>query len=277
MTQITWTVITDVVAFDKIKNADMILLVQVDTSQNYTDAELAAFKQWFDQGSKVIWITGDSDYVTDKPRLIQANKVAETLGSKLRCDDCQPNDAVRSPSGAYRIGVDITPDSTVSVLSDGVTGMVLFHGPSVIAAIQDSNWVTMVDKPIDNIYRIAYTGPDAVITEQTAPPPKAYSIGAKGKALMMAAEVMRNNGIVVLSSEAPFDHYRGAWMTGTYYDLKNLQGQQFVTNVILWGAGLKGTKPKFQTPWIEYLPYVGAGALIVIVAAVAYFYMRRKP
>lgn len=275
MTQVTWVVITDVLNFDKIKNADMIIMVGVDTSQNFTSDELAAVKQWFDQGNKVIWITGDSDYSSDKPRMIQANRVAETLGTKLRNDDCQPNDAVRSPTGAYRIGSDITPDPAASTLSDGVTGMVLFHGPGVLAAIQDSNWVSLTDKTIDNIYRIAYTGPQAIITEQTPPTAKAYVAGAQGKFVLMAAEVMRNNGIVIFSTSAPFDQYRGMWQSGTYNDLKDLAGPQFVTNVVLWSVGLKGTKPKFQTPLIEYLPYA-AVVVVVVIAAVYVFYLRRK-
>ena len=46
--------------------------------------------------------------------------------------------------------------------------------------------------------------------------------------------------------------------------------------MILWRTGLKGTKPTFQRPLIEYLTYIRFEAFVVIVIVVAYDYIRRK-
>jgi len=51
---------------------------------------------------------------------------------------------------------------------------------------------------------------------------------------------MDNDNIVILSVEAPFDHYRGMWTT-EYHEVE-LDGPAFVKNIVLWGVGLYGER-----------------------------------
>jgi hypothetical protein len=277
ISQVEWKVFTDTITYDDIKDAIMVILVQVDTGANYTQSEISAIKQWMGTGSgKVLWITGDSDYQGgDYLRIAPANAVAETVGSRLRDDSCEATDPGRAPAKPYHVVADITPDKELSVLADGVSGWVLFHGPGAIAAYDNGKWYTLVDQSLDNIYRIAWTSEKGAIQEYTPPLPSAYKVGYVGRILEMAAEVLSNNNIVLFSAEAPFDHYRGMW-NAAYEEFPSLSGPQFVTNVVLWGAGLKGTKPTYVTFWTKATPYIAGGIVVLIVVVALYFLVIKK-
>ncbi|TDA42213.1 MAG: hypothetical protein DSO07_00515 [Thermoproteota archaeon] len=276
ITQVEWKVYTETIKFDDIKNAALLILVQVDTSQNYTKDEISAIKQWFDQGGKVLWVTGDSDYKGgDYLRIAPANSVLEAVGSVLRNDHCEATDPKLAPAKPYHVAAIISPDPPLSVLADGISNYVLFHGPGAVAAYYNGKWMNLVNETIPNVYRIAWTSDGGAIAEFTPPLPQAYPVNYRGKILEMAAEVMPNNGIVIFSAEAPFDHYKGMWIS-SYEEFPKLDGPKFVTNVVLWAVGLKGTKPTYQGGGANIALWTSIIVVIIIVIALAVLLMRRK-
>mgnify|MGYP000014570676 CR=1 FL=1 len=244
ITEVEWKVITEEITFDEIKDADMLIYVQVDTGVEITDVELNAIKQWFDQGGKTLWVTGDSDYTGgDYMRIPNANKILEAVGSVLRNDHTEAVDREVNFGEDYRLGALIKPDPELFFLAGGVLHPVLFHGPAPIALYVNGEWKPLYgtgEKPVENVYRIAITSPKGAIAEFVEPLPHAYEVGEEGSFTLMAAEFMDKDNIVILSTEAPFDHYQGMWVS-EYKGIKG-SGPEFIRNIILWGVGLYGSR-----------------------------------
>ena len=244
ITEVEWKVITETITFEDIKDADMLIYVQVDTGLEITDEELSAIKKWFDQGGKTLWVTGDSDYKGgDYLRIPSTNKILEAVGSVLRNDHTEAVDRVSNCGASYRVAALIKPDPELAFLGVGVGRPVLFHGPGIVALYVNGEWKPLYgvgDKPVENVFRIAITSEGGAISEFVEPLPHAYEVGEEGIFTLMAAEFMDNDNIVVLSVEAPFDHYRGMWTT-EYHEVE-LDGPAFVKNIVLWGVGLYGER-----------------------------------
>lgn len=244
ITEVEWKVITETITYDDIKDADMLIYVQVDIGLEITDEEVAAIKKWFDQGGKTLWVTGDSDYKGgDYLRIPSTNKILEAVGSVLRNDHTEAVDRVSNCGASYRVAALVKPDTELAFLGVGVGKPVLFHGPGVVAVYVNGEWKPLYgsgDKPVENVYRIAVTSEGGAIAEFVKPLPHAYEVGEEGTFTLMAAEFMDNDNIVILSVEAPFDHYRGMWTT-EYHGVK-LDGPAFVKNIVLWGVGLYGER-----------------------------------
>jgi len=244
ITEVEWKVITETITYEDIKDANMLIYVQVDTGIEITDEELSAIKKWFDQGGKTLWVTGDSDYKGgDYLRIPSTNKILEAVGSVLRNDHTEAVDRVSNCGASYRVAALIKPDPELAFLGVGISKPVLFHGPGIVALYVNGEWKPLYgvgDKPIENVYRIAITSEGGAISESVEPLPHAYEVGEEGVFTLMAAEFMDNDNIVILSVEAPFDHYRGMWTT-EYHEV-GLDGPAFVKNIVLWGVGLYGER-----------------------------------
>ncbi len=276
ITQVKWKIYTDTITYDEIKDASMLILVQVDTSQKYTSDEIAVIKKWFDQGGKTIWVTGDSDYKGgDYLRIGPANDVLQAVGSVLRIDNCEATDPQSNAGKPYRVIGMISPDPALKFLADGVSHGVLFHGPGPVVAYVNGQWNNLVESAPQNVYRIAWTSDQGAVAEFVKPLPKAFDVSYRGKMVLMAAEIMSNGGIVIASGEAPFDHYRGMW-TPEYHD-KPLSGPQFVTNTVLWGVGLKGSKPSAGGPSAGLSPvWIAVIVIVIILIIIAAFAATKK-
>ena len=247
ITEVNWKVITGDFTYDDIKDAKMIIFVQVDTTYKVSDAMAQAIAKWFAQGGKTLWVTGDSDYSGgDYMRIPNTNKILEAVGSHLRNDNCEVEDPTLNAGKPYRPTALIQPSPELAVLAGGVYHPVLFHGPGPLAIVYNGKWYPFFNDtkpPLPNIYKIAVTSKDATIHEFVKPYPKAYNIlnPPRNSFVLMAAEIFYDKGnIVILSGEAPFDHYTGMYRD-SYHGYK-LSGTTFVKNVILWGVGLLGQR-----------------------------------
>ncbi len=248
ITEVDWKVITEDFTYDDLIGADMVIFVQVDTGYNLTDEMVNAIKQWFNEGGKTLWVTSDSDYSGgDYLRIPPANKILEAIGSNLRADHVEVVDPVHNVGGKdYRPAGYVEPDPELAVLAGGVYNPILMHGPGALAVYYNGEWYPLYkdnELPVDNIYRIVVTSPNASIHEFVEPKPYAYDIlnPPVRSFCLMAAEINFDNGnIVILSAEAPFDHYQGMF-TAVYHEVP-LSGPTFVKNVVLWGVGLLGER-----------------------------------
>ncbi len=247
ITEVNWKVITGSFTYDDIKDAKMIIFVQVDPTYKVSDEMAQAIAKWFKQGGKTLWVTGDSDYSGgDYLRIPNTNKILEAVGSHLRNDNCEVEDPVLNAGKPYRVTALIQPAPELAVLAGGVYKPVLFHGPGAMAIVYNGKWYPFFNNtkpPLPNIYKIAVTSDKATIHEFVKPWPQAYNVlnPPTNSFVLMAAEIFYNNSdIVILSTEAPFDHYAGMYRA-TYHGYK-LGGPTFVKNVILWGVGLLGQR-----------------------------------
>ena len=242
ITDVKWKLLTESLTYDDLKGAKMLILVLVDTSLNYTTDELDAIKKWFDEGGKTLWVCSDSDYKGgDYLRIGPANSVLEKVGSVLRGEHTEGVDKVAPMGAPYRVGAKIDPDDPLKFLANGVSNLVLFHGPGIVIAYKDGKYMALEENVPENVYRIAWIEKGA-IQEGAAPLPEVHDISYEGKLVEMAAELFPDKkNIVILSAEAPFDHYRGMW-TDEYHEV-TLDGARFITNVISWGVS--------ETFWLE--------------------------
>ncbi|ACS89290.1 MULTISPECIES: CGP-CTERM sorting domain-containing protein [Thermococcus] len=227
---------------DALANVDMLILGQ-PTSPFQPD-EIQAIVNWFNQGGKVLWIAGDSDYGSSGVNAIDiVNSVLEQLGSELRLDQCQIQDPVSNAGQPYRvIGLvqpdDETPDKEMITNGFKYGGKVLYHGPGVVAWVNENGeWQPLIDGNVpENVYRIVKTSPDAQISEANEPPANAYMAGDTGVFTFLAAKIIKfDNGkqsVLIVSAESPYGDYEPTW-SPKYYGI-DLDGPTFVTNMINW-------------------------------------------
>lgn len=243
ITEVDWKVITkeEGLTLDDLKGAKMLIYVQVDIAAKVSKGDLEVIKRWFEEGGKTVWVTGESDYKGDCKRIPNTNAILKAVGSVLRNDHAEAVDRESNCKKSYRVAALIHPEPELSFLALNVSKPVLFHGPGVVALEINGTWKPLYakgSKPVANVYRIAVTSEKGAIAEFVAPLPHAYEPGEEGAFTLMAAELMPKGNIVILSVEAPFDHYHGMWETS--YHGVSLDGPQFVKNVVLWGVGILG-------------------------------------
>ena len=261
ITEVNWRVYTEKLTYEDIKDANTLILVLVDPVMTFTDEEISIIKDWLDSGAKTLWITGDNDYKTDFPRIAAANKVLEAIGSRLRIEHCEAAD-VKSNCGAdYRVAAMIEPDRALEFLKEGITKPVLFHGSAPLIIHEKGRYIALEKKAPRGIFRIAWTSDGGKIAEITPPRPELHEIGASGRFVLMAAEILPRKNLLIVSSESPVDHYKGIWIS-EYHGVE-LDGPKFVKNVILWGVGLKGRRIPLVIPW-EWVS-IGVASVAAII------------
>ncbi len=118
-------------------NVAALFLTQSD--DNYTAAERADIKTWFELGDKLLWVAGDSDFGGYyNPWSI--NQVLGTLGAIVRMAGVSIEDSVYHDGSAYRtapnqIGYgNALYDDLAVELTTGMTAGIIAHGPTAIMA-----------------------------------------------------------------------------------------------------------------------------------------------
>ncbi len=270
ITDVEWVVFTETITFSDIEPADVLIPLIVDTGYDFTDDEVNAIKEWWDKGGKSIWISSDSDYPSDAPRIDDANKLLEALGSVLRSEHRETVDPVCNCKKDYRVKGLVKPDHPYEFLAGGAWRGVLFHGPGVVITYVDGKYGKPELEVPENVYRIVMASETASIAEFTEGEPVVHDIGEEGPKVLMAAEVFPDKGnVLVFSASAPFaGTYRGMWLN-EYHGVK-LDGPGFVGNIILWLAGLFGTRlPPTPAPAPLWTPALIAAVALDVIFAVA--------
>ena len=279
-----WVVITEDLTYDKIKDATVLIVIFVDQFAGITSDELSAIKKWFDDGGKVLWVAGDSDYGDDRNRQEPANKVLEAVGSVLRIDLCSVEDKKSNAGKTYRVlGLSDKADTEVSFLVSGVT-RALFHGPGVIAAYKDGKWISLSEEKPANVYRVMWSSEGGIIVNNNPPDPNAYSVGQEGRLVLMAIEIMPDKkNAVIATGDAPFDQYCGMYKPelkrpDRYGEKYPQQGAVLFKNIIDWafkeheGGVWEAAGPKYDMTLILAVVVV----VVIVVAAVVLLLKRKK-
>ena len=243
LTWIDWRVVLDEITPANLSGAKMLILVIADSAQQYSQAELNAISSWFDEGGKTIFVSGDSDFGTDHLRQAQYNAVYEAVGSKLRIDDCQIEDAVSNGGASYRVlGVSANVDSEVEYLVSGVE-RALFHSPGPIVGYVNGEWVDLKTKPIENVYILMTSSDTGSIADQSEPSPTVMTVGSEGNFPLLVMEVdYENKNTVFASGESPYDQYMGMYAPETIRadrygpDANPQQGKTLFENILMYST-----------------------------------------
>jgi uncharacterized coiled-coil protein SlyX len=245
---IDWRVVLGDISSSDLTDATMLIMSLSDALGAYTTAELAAIDSWFSTGGKTIYVSADSDFVTDHPRQPQANAVLEAIGSKLRIDDCSVEDAVSNGGAPYRViavSTNVAPE--MEFLVRGVERG-LFHGPGIVVGYENGEYIDLSAETMDNVYVIMTTTENGLVVDGDPPVPNVMVAGAEGEFPVMAVEIDYESGnTIIAAGEAPFDQYVGLYMPemirpDRYAPEANAQQGQYLVENILKYATVFNTK-----------------------------------
>jgi len=212
MSWVSWSVVYDAIVASDLTGADMLIMVQADSSLEYSDAELSKIKSWFEEGGKAIWVAADSDFGNDAMRQASANSALEYIGSALRFDASSTEDPVSNGGAPYRVlGVSDNVDPEFAHLVSGVERG-LFHGPGIIIGYEGGAYVALETDAPDGVYIIMTTSEAGVVVDNSEPSPEVHEAGDEGSFPVMALEVDYDSGnIVIATGDAPFGQYMGLY------------------------------------------------------------------
>ncbi|MEM3541546.1 MAG: hypothetical protein QXZ54_00285 [Candidatus Methanomethylicia archaeon] len=240
LTQYEWVNETGTLTASKLEEAFALIVVLVDSMQPITTDEINVIKNWLATGKKLLWVAGDSDYGNDMFRQDTVNNLLKGVGSVLRVDLAECIDATMNAGADYRVlGLSDKCDEEVKFLVAGVT-RALFHGPAAIVAEVGGRYVALNKEKVTNVYRIMWTSVNGSIAEFNEPPSKVYQQGVKDRYVLMALEVdPAKKNVIILSGDAPFDHYEGMYKpelgNPTRYGVQYpQQGATLLANILSW-------------------------------------------
>ena len=98
MTSYEWKIITGDLTAENLTDSNVLITCIADAALVYSTNELSAISSWMEAGGKTIWVTGESDYPTDQPRIPETNAVLEVIDSKLRNEECSVEDPIANSS-----------------------------------------------------------------------------------------------------------------------------------------------------------------------------------
>lgn len=240
LTQYEWVNVTGTLTSKDLEGAFALIVILVDSSQKITSDEINVIKNWLATGRKLLWVAGDSDYGTDMYRQDTVNNLLKSVGSVLRVDLAECIDKTMNAGADYRVlGLSDKCDDEVKFLVAGVT-RALFHGPAAIVAEVDGKYVALNKEKVPNVYRIMWTSVNGTISEFNEPPSKVYQMGVYDRYVLMALEVdTAKKNVIILSGDAPFDHYEGMYKpelgNPTRYGVQYpQQGATLLANILSW-------------------------------------------
>jgi hypothetical protein len=208
---------------------------------NATNAPLVrtAIKNWYDTGSKFLWVSGDSDYAGDVWHTQNATAILENIGSRLRIETNSVEDPQSNCAASYRVAANETESNAVAdIINTGISDPVLFHGPSCVYAVDASGTpVALENVTVPGVYPIISTSAAGQIVEANPLVPSVvHKEGYTGSWVMMAAEQWAGplgNNKVICTGASPYGDYQPMY-TDLYYSVP-LDGEDFVVQAINWG------------------------------------------
>ena len=95
--------------------------------------------------------------------------------------------------------------------------------------------IVEIESGYPDVYTIMTTTSSGVIYDHNPPPPEAHAVSSTGAFVLMAVEEMPLNNLVIVTGEAPYDHYTGLYKPelinwDLYHD--NQEGAKLFENII---------------------------------------------
>lgn len=246
---INWKVINETITPEILADVDVLIIGQPTAS--FSSDEMQAIYDWLNQGGKVLWIAGDSDYGSGSEVQAIVNDLLDFLGAKLRLEMGAVYDDVHNAQRFYRVlgyaNPDNIPELNTAMIAEGVTKPLLFHGPTVVIWVDENGeYHDPVNETFDGLIRIVWNYDTARIADNNPPPLLYYdpTIDTNRTFVMLAAEVY-GDSLIVVSGESPYGDYEPTWAS-SYYGVE-LDGPRFVTNMLKWFSWFVHTKAQATT------------------------------
>jgi len=213
LVHVEWRIVFNGLTDKDLGEASMLIMVQGDSSLDYTEAELRAVKDWLVKGGKTIWVAADSDYGTDSLRQPTANTALEHIGSVLRIESASAEDPVSNGGAPYRVlAVSDNVDPEMTFLVSGVERG-LFHGPGIVVGYMNGRYIKLEDTTPENVYVIMTTSEHGVVVDSNEPIPEVHMAGDEGFLPVMAVELdYSKKNVIIATGDAPFGQYMGLYM-----------------------------------------------------------------
>ncbi|MCE4625202.1 MAG: hypothetical protein F7C35_04980 [Desulfurococcales archaeon] len=242
ITFVNWVVINTTLNESSLDGVDVFIIGQ--PTAGFTPDEMDIIYNWLQQGNKVLWVAGDSDYGSGNETQKFCNALLEYIGAKLRIEYASVYDDVHNAQRFYRVLFRVYPDNieelNTSIISYNITKPILGHGPApLIWQDENGDYHDIVNETFPGLVRIAWSYDTAYIGDNNPPLPLVYDPILYGQGtgnhtfVFIAAEYWSDlNDLIVVSGESPYGDYEPTW-SPEYYGVP-LDGPQFVTNMITW-------------------------------------------
>ncbi len=225
---------------------DVAVLFLTQPDDNYTTAEIADIKTWFELGDKLLWGSGDSDYMGFfNPYAI--NQVLDALGGIIRLDGTSIEDSVYHDGSAYRTAPnqfgygDPLYDDVALAVTEGMEAGIIAHGPCSIIAYngydyRDLRYGQSVFPLVVNVIMTYSVNATSADTDTSEGDLDVYAGLTGGLFPAVVHENFTDIGSnLILSGEAIYTNYKfmygqntenGVYNGGTHY------GQMLVNNIL---------------------------------------------
>jgi hypothetical protein len=238
-------------------------------------------KTWWESGGgKLIWVSGDNDYVADWVPF-NCSKILEEIGSVLRFE---PAEAQERPTGFagwddgnkyYRCVPNTTADNAISQRFMEGVNLTLFHGPTVVYGLDGTTPVQLQTTTLPNVYPVLIKDDQGIIGEvDPTTGPIAHTLDQVGPLVMTAVEMFagpESNSKIIASGSGLFGGYEPIWK-GEYHTV-TLGGPKFCQNALTWGL-------EVEAPVVGLDPLliggIAAAAIIIVVIIVVVVWIRRR-
>jgi hypothetical protein len=234
----------------------------------YIDVETNVdIQDWFYQGDKFLWVSGDSDYVSP-PELGQfindnMSAILQGVGSHVYPEPTSVSDPISSTGVEYRVVANTTVqhplfDDQFDQIVDNVDA-VLCHDPTCLYGSDSSepdvgvNPVALDEFHVENVYPLLFYSASAYINDNDLIPPYTHENGETGN--FVAATIELNAGpsddcIIVVSGASPYGDYRPMY-ADEYYGVQ-LNGYRFVNQLISYVRDNLYNPPTTPAPTSSY-------------------------
>ncbi|MFW9810564.1 MAG: hypothetical protein ACFFE6_14390 [Candidatus Thorarchaeota archaeon] len=221
----------------------LVLGSMYEISNGFLASEIQAIKDWFDEGSKFLWVSTDSDYSGYAYINNNMSAILESVGSHVYPEPTSIYDPIMNCNASYRVIANRTSEEAfVSPIVEGVSG-VLMHGPTLLYGSNTTTNpgvgiepVALETQNIMNVYPLLYYSQFAVIGDSDLVLPHAHNDDDTGSFVCATMETYlgaSNSSTVIVSGSSPYGNYQPMF-TSLYYG-KVLQGDLFVKQAINYG------------------------------------------
>jgi parallel beta-helix repeat protein len=220
---------------------DALFISQPD--RNFTLDEKQLVKDWIDQGDKLLFLSGDSDYGGYYDPF-PVNDLLNYIDAQIRLDSTSISDPVFNDGASYRVAAtEYGSTPTAISLSEGCDAGIMIHGPCAILGFNGSHYEDLREVTYENVEVIISYSENASSSDSDVSmgPTDLYSVNQTDNGYFPAVvyeKIFTPSGKdchLVLAGESIFADYKdmydqitetGAYNGGIHY------GQKFVNNII---------------------------------------------
>ncbi|MFW9834446.1 MAG: hypothetical protein ACFFEK_10655 [Candidatus Thorarchaeota archaeon] len=243
----------------------------------FTQDEITAIADWFNEGNRFLWVAYDSDYPDPGGPFINGNStlILEAIGSHVYGEPTHIWDNELNCGSNYRPIANVT--SKIPFVRNIVKDVdaVLMHGATCLYGSQNetpsslTNVVALENTSIANVTPFLYYSPTSYIHDSDTLLPIAHRNGDNGPFAACTIETyagLNKTGVIIVSGSAPYGSY--CPMSADHYYNWTLNGYRMILQAVEFGMS-------FAPPSPFEIPVLMAGLVMGIVFMVLIIIERR--